>query len=52
MRSVLFCFFEYNSQWSDNSSKIMRQVVILVTGMRLTSHWTAAAFTGLLSVPG
>jgi hypothetical protein len=23
----------------------------LVTGVRLTSHWTAAAFTGLLSVP-
>jgi hypothetical protein len=25
---------------------------ILVMGVRLTSHWTAAAFMGLLSVPG
>jgi hypothetical protein len=25
---------------------------ILIMGVRLTSHWTAAAFTGLLSVPG
>jgi hypothetical protein len=25
---------------------------ILVMGVRLTFHWTAAAFTGLLSVPG
>jgi hypothetical protein len=25
---------------------------ILVMGVRLTSYWTAAAFTGLLSVPG
>jgi hypothetical protein len=25
---------------------------ILAMGLRMTSHWTAAAFTGLLSVPG
>jgi hypothetical protein len=25
---------------------------ILIMGVRLTSHWTAAAFTGLLSIPG
>jgi hypothetical protein len=24
---------------------------ILIMGVRLTSHWTAAVFTGLLSVP-
>jgi hypothetical protein len=26
--------------------------IILIIGVRLTSHWTAAAFTGLLFVPG
>jgi hypothetical protein len=38
--------------WLHTQRPLRRDLGILVMGVGLTSHWTAAVFTGLLSVPG